>query len=406
MGESARLGIRDILRISEIRAALIGTFVIMLGFGILFPILPLYARSFGVGYDAVGVLAASFAFTRLVFDLVAGRMVDRFGERAAATMGAFVVGVSSVLAALAPTFPLLVVFRGAGGTGSSLFFAALLSYMLRSVPKDVIGRVMGVYYGVFNLGFIVGPPLGGFLAARFGLRSPLWIYAGSCFLAAALYFRYLSELERPQDPAHRRGTLRRMRWDRPFVTVLVANLAQAWVIAAVYSTLIPLFGKDIVKLTAVGISVGIAVASVTEFAALYPAGAAADRVGRKRVLIPSFAVLIVSLATFGLATSGWAFMAALAVLGVISGVGGVAPAAMLSDLTPPESPGTSVGMFRFVGDLGFVVGPLTAGASADAFGLGPAFALSAVPVAVALAMLLSIRETLPRVPRTGQAPGL
>ncbi len=404
MSEAGTLGIRDILRIPEIRAALIGTFVIMLGFGILFPILPLYARSFGVGYDAVGVLAASFAFTRLVFDLVAGRMVDRFGERTVATVGAFVVGVSSVLAALAPTFPLLVVFRGAGGTGSSLFFAALLSYMLRSVPKDVIGRVMGVYYGVFNLGFIVGPPLGGFLAARFGLRSPLWIYAGSCFLAAALYFRYLSDFERPQDPAHRRGA--RMRWDRPFVTVLVANLAQAWVIAAVYSTLIPLFGKDIVKLTAVGISVGIAVASVTEFAALYPAGAAADRVGRKRVLIPSFAVLIVSLATFGLATSEWAFMAALAVLGVITGVGGVAPAAMLSDLTPPESPGTSVGMFRFVGDLGFVVGPLTAGASADVFGLGPAFALSAVPVVVALAMLVSIRETLPRVPRTGQAPGL
>ncbi|MBI2238643.1 MAG: MFS transporter [Actinobacteria bacterium] len=406
MSEPGNLGIRDILRISEIRAALIGTFVIMLGFGILFPILPLYARSFGVGYDAVGLLAASFAFTRLVFDLVAGRMVDRFGERVVATTGAFVVGVSSVLAAMAPTFPLLVVFRGAGGAGSSLFFAALLSYMLRSVPSEVIGRVMGVYYGVFNLGFIVGPPLGGFLAAQFGLRSPLWIYAGSCFVAAALYFRYLTELERPQDPAHRRGALRRMRWDRPFLTVLVANLAQAWVIAAVYSTLVPLFGKDIVKLTAVGISVGIAIASVTEFAALYPAGAAADRVGRKRVLVPSFAVLIVSLATFGLASSEWAFMAALAVLGVISGVGGVAPAAMLSDLTPPESPGTSVGVFRFVGDLGFVVGPLSAGASADAFGLGPAFALSAVPVVVALAMLVSIRETLPRVPRTGQAPGL
>jgi len=54
-------------------------------------------------------------------------MVDRYGERGIATAGAIVVGVSSALAAVAPNFPLLVVFRGAGGAGSSLFFAALLS---------------------------------------------------------------------------------------------------------------------------------------------------------------------------------------------------------------------------------------------------------------------------------------
>jgi len=398
VSQPARIGILDILRFPEIRAAIIGTFVIMLGFGILFPILPLYARSFGVGYGAVGVLAASFAFTRLVFDLVAGGMVDRYGERGIATAGAIVVGVSSALAAVAPNFPLLVVFRGAGGAGSSLFFAALLSYMLGSVPKELIGRVLGVYYGTFNLGFIVGPPLGGFLAPRFGLASPLWVYAASCLIAAVLYHRYLHDLDRSGDPRRRRGGLRRLRWDRPFVTVLVANLAEAWVIAAVYSTLIPLFGKDVVGLTAVGISVGIALASLTEFAALYPAGVAADRVGRKRVLIPSFVLLVASLVTFGLATPEWAFMVALALLGVISGVGGVAPAAMLSDLSPPEAPGTSVGVFRFVGDLGFVLGPLVAGAVADAVGLGPAFALSAVPVVIALGFLVSIRETLPLPP--------
>src|SRR3972149_3972361 len=74
----------------------------MLGFGLLFPLLPLYAKSFGVGYDDVGLVGASFAFTRLLFDLVAGGLVPRFGERATAAWGSIVVGLSTVLSAPAP----------------------------------------------------------------------------------------------------------------------------------------------------------------------------------------------------------------------------------------------------------------------------------------------------------------
>lgn len=387
-------GIREIVRVPEVRAALVGTFVIMLGFGILYPILPLYARSFGVGYDAVGLLAASFALTRLVFDLVAGRVVDRIGERRTATAGALVVGASSGAAALAPTFELLVVLRAVGGAGSALFFAAMLSYLLKVAPEGRVGRVMGVYFATFNLGFIAGPPLGGLVAAWLGLAAPLWIYAASCLGAAALYRRSIRDPGRAgagPDPA--RGW-RRLRWDRAFVATLVANGAQTWMVGGVYSTLVPLFGRDRVGLGEVGVSVAIAVASATEFLALYPAGALADRVGRKAVLGPSLAVIVLVLWGLGRAVEPPWFLGALAVLGAAFGAGGVAPAAMLSDLTPQEAAGTATGVFRFVGDLGFVLGPLAAGASADAFGLGTAFALTGAPCAVALALLLGVRETL------------
>jgi len=99
-------------------------------------------------------------------------------------------------------------------------------------------------------------------------------------------------------------------------------------------------------------------------------------------------------------------MVAMAFLGVASGYSGVPPAAMLSDVTPPELQGTAVAVFRFVGDLGFVLGPLVAGVAANAFGFGWAFAISAVPSAVACALLLTVPETMPLLPRTGQAPGL
>ena len=89
-------------------------------------------------------------------------------------------------------------------------------------------------------------------------------------------------------------------------------------------------------------------------------------------------------------------MIAMGILGVASGYAGVPPAPMLSDVTPEELKGSAVAVFRFVGDLGFVIGPLVAGWSAQAFGFTTSFAINAVPAVVALALVLSIRETMHR----------
>src|SRR5262245_6132978 len=124
-----KVSLRLILSDRTVRVVLLIVFVIMLGFGIIAPILPLYARSFGVSYGTASLLISAFAFARLIFDPVAGPIVDRYGERVSAIVGVTVVGVSAFLAALATNFPLVVLFRGAGGLGSSLFFAGLYSYL-------------------------------------------------------------------------------------------------------------------------------------------------------------------------------------------------------------------------------------------------------------------------------------
>src|SRR5512134_3287842 len=72
-GSEAEPGFRDVLRIPQVRAAVVGMFVIMLGFGIVSPVLPGYGRSFGVGKDAVGLLISGFAFARLIADPFVGR---------------------------------------------------------------------------------------------------------------------------------------------------------------------------------------------------------------------------------------------------------------------------------------------------------------------------------------------
>jgi len=394
MSEVERFRIREVLAIPEIRAAMLGTFVIMLGYGIISPVLPNYARSFGVGYDSIGLLISSFSFARLVSDPFVGRYIDRYGERGMATLGAAWVGVSSFAAALAPTFPLLVLFRALGGVGSALFFASLLSFLLRSIPSQRTGRVMSVYYASFNIGFIAGGPLGGLIAKWFTLATPLYVYAGACFLAAALFWRTIRDPERHESEV-RRGGIRRLPWNRTFVTVLVVNGVYLWMIGAVFSTLVPLFGtSDEVGLTIGGVGIGLAIATATELACLYPAGHATDRRGRRAVLIPALAGLALVTAAFGFVSTPVGFMVAMALLGVASGYSGVPPAPMLSDVTPEELKGSAVAVFRFVGDVGFVIGPLVAGWSAQAYGFTASFAINAVPAVVALGLVLSISETM------------
>jgi MFS family permease len=389
------------------------TLVIMLGYGLIVPVLPLYARSFGVGRTEVGVLMMSFGLMRLLFDLVAGPMVDRFGERFTATTGAVAVGVSSALSAIAPSFLALVLFRALGGAGSSLLFAAVMNHLVRAVPPHRMARTMSFFYSSFLLGTVLGQPIGGAIAEVLGLAAPLWFYAASCFICAGLTFRKLGqrspgirdadEMSTAEVLAESEtrlpsawGTIRGLLSDRAFVAALAANAALFWVLGAVRMTLAPLFAEERVGLSEAGIGALLGTASVAQFLMMWKAGALADSRGRRVVLIPALAALTVSTALLGWAGSVVSLVAVMAALGVATGFAAVVPAAVVADVAPKISSGTAVGAYRFAGDVGFVLGPLIGGMVADAAGFGPAFLVTALPVSAALVLAVGMPETLRR----------
>jgi DHA1 family multidrug resistance protein-like MFS transporter len=400
----AKVGVRVILSDPAVRIVILIIFVVMLGFGIVAPVLPLYARSFGVGYGAAGLMISSFAFARLVVDPFSGPVVDRVGERRSAAAGVAIVGVSSVLTGLAPTFTLAVIFRGAGGAGSAVLFTSLYSYLLKIVPKDRMARTLGLFYGAFNVGVIAGGPLGGFIANRLGLAAPLFFYAGLLFAAGLLYLRFVRDpiSSVPEGNGGTNGGLdnpsgRELLRRRAFLTTVFLNFAYLWMVAAVYDTLVPLFGHDGLGMSTVAIGTVFAVALATELVVLYPAGATADRRGRRFVMIPSMAGLGLMVAVLGFAPNPLTFGVLMAVLGVGSGYAGVPPGAMLSDVAPDQRSGTAVGIFRFAGDLGFVLGPLVAGSAATAFGFAPAFWIASIPIGLGLVLAIRTPETLQRM---------
>jgi MFS family permease len=422
---SPKVSARAIVSDPAVRVVLLMVFVIMLGFGLIAPILPLYARSFGVSYETASLLISAFAFARLVFDPVAGPIVDRIGERLSATLGVAVVGVSALLAGLAPNFALAVLFRGAGGAGSSVFFAALYSYLLKVVPSDRMGRTLSLLYGSLNVGIIAGGPIGGVIAHLWGLASPLFVYAGLCAVSGGLHLWLMRDpspvaarpvrdsrrIEEKRDELGGRAIAAEKGeslWRRTsihvrellampaFVTVIVLNMAFFWVVAGGYDTLVPLFAREGLGMSTVGVGGIFAIVVVSEFLVLYPAGSTADRIGRKPVLVVSMAWLAVVIVFTGWARSPFALGVAMGLLGLASGSAAASPAAMLSDIIPGQGSGTAVGVFRFAGDLGFVCGPLMAGVAANHFGFRGAFALMAAPVLLALVLILRTPETLRR----------
>jgi MFS transporter, DHA1 family, multidrug resistance protein len=415
-----KVSLRVILSDPAVRVVVLIIFVIMLGFGIVAPILPLYARSFGVSYRAASLLISAFALTRLITDPFSGAIVDRFGERLSAMAGVLIVGVSAFLAGLPSSFRVVVLLRAAGGAGSSVLFSALHSYLLKVVPRDRMARTMSVFYGTLNVGIIAGGPIGGLVAHSFGLASPLFLYSGLCFVSGALYLRFMpqptgqptmpSSDEASSDGGGRRSVVARtvdqvrsLFRTPAFLTVLVLNLAFSWLITGVYDTLVPLFAKEGLGVSTIGVGAIFAMAVAGEFCFLYPAATVADRVGRRPVVLASFTLMAIMTVAVGWAGSPVALGLLVAVLGFSSGAAAGSPAAMLSDVAPGRGSGTAVGVFRFAGDLGFMMGPFVAGAAVGGFGFRGAFAVMAVPAAVSVAFVLRTRETLRRGGEGGEA---
>lgn len=164
-------------------------FIVAIGYGIIAPILPQFAASFDLGVTAASIVVSSFAFFRLLFAPMGGRLVDKLGERRVYVVGLLIVAASTYAVAAATTYWQLLLFRGLGGIGSTMFTVSAMALIIRIAPPEARGKATGAYASSFLFGNILGPVVGGLLAGL-GMRIPFVIYATGLLLAAAVvWFR-------------------------------------------------------------------------------------------------------------------------------------------------------------------------------------------------------------------------
>jgi len=148
----------------------------LVGFGIILPILPLYAERFGASPTTVGLLLASFSVAQLLFAPVWGSVSDRIGRKPVLVLSLVGTAVGSLVTGLAGSLPLLFVGRILDGMSGASVSVAQASVADLAPPQER-ARLFGLLGAAFGVGFVAGPALGA-LAALGGARLPFLVAAG------------------------------------------------------------------------------------------------------------------------------------------------------------------------------------------------------------------------------------
>jgi len=172
--------------------------VVMLGYGMVMPILPFYVESMGAGGSELGLLVASYALMRLIFGPIWGSLSDRVGRKPILMVGVFGYALAMIFFGLAARLWMLFAARILSGVLSSATSPTTMAYVGDSTSEEERGRGMGMLGGAVGLGAILGPALGGLLATE-SLSVPFFLAAGLSLLSVLLIFALLPE-SRPANP--------------------------------------------------------------------------------------------------------------------------------------------------------------------------------------------------------------
>jgi MFS family permease len=343
---------------------------IAVAWGIRDPILPLYVRDFGAAYGLVGIVLAGEAIGMLASDLPGGMLLRWLGQKRAMIAGLTLTTLAILALVWAQSVPEVLVYRILGGVGFALFATARHAYLAEQIPILQRGRAVALLGGVFRIGSFMGPVLVGFVADKFSLRAPILlmaILAGLAWVVVVLFMPDQNE-HQPLKPQAFGLYLREMRVVARQQAKILMTVGAGQLFAQMVRTgpkvLIPLFAADVLGLNVTQIGLIVSIGAAIDMSLFYPVGVVMDRYGRKFAIVPSFIFLGIGMILMPL-TQGFVGLAIVAgVIGFGNGLGSGTMMTLAADLAPSEARGEFLGMWRLIGDAGFTVGPIVAGAVA------------------------------------------
>lgn len=379
------------------------SFVIAVGYGIVAPALPTFARSFDVGVTAASLLVSVFAVLRTAFAPVSGRLVARLGEPRVFCAGLLIVAMSSGACAFATQYWQLLLLRSVGGIGSTMFTVSEASLLIGIAPPPLRGRASGACSTGFLLGNIVGPAVGGMLI-ELSLRAPFLIYAGLLVISAAigggLLWGRAGRSAPPEPLATGSGTFGALLRHRSFRAALTSNFVNGWTVYGTRIALVPLLVVEVLGRKSFWSGVALAAFAAGTALTLLPGGLLADRRGRKPLILVGSATVTLTALWLGLSSTVTGLVTASLLSGVGTGLLNPPVNASVGDVIMAQgsrgNAGAALAGFQMVGDLGAIIGPVLCGAVAELRGYPAAFALTAAIASVSLGCWLRAPETVPR----------
>lgn len=374
----------------------------LIGFGIVLPILPIYAKRFHISSLRAALLVAAFSGASFVFSPIWGRVSDRFGRKPVLLVSLAGTAAGSLLTGLAGGFGLLLLGRivdGASGASVSVAQAAAADLARPSERA----RLFGLLGAAFGLGFVAGPALGA-LAALWGPRLPFYLAAGLAAVNTVVASRRLPETlsvrsERgPEVAADGRSRWVGLLGGSPSQLVPLLGVAFASVVAfSAFEATFALFGQrrlgfGIASAAGVFTAVGAVIVAVQAGAV----GAVVRRLGERGTLVGGLLLNVVGLALLSTARSWAAAAPALLLLTVGQGLVQTTMASTLAGRALPGARGRALGAQQSAGGLARVAGPAAGGALLGMHASGwPYLAGAILTLGAALAASVAVRSGMP-----------
>lgn len=396
---------------SLIPSVYVPTFLFAVGQGAVLPILPLFARELGASVALAGFLVALRGIGTMVFDIPAGVMVTRFGERGAMLLATIVLTVVAIGSALAPNAWVLAPLVFVMGCTWAVWMLARLSYATDVSPVEQRGRVLSLIGGTNRIGNFVGPFLGAVAALSFGTDGAFYIQAVLAISAAAVMHLSTGETEGEPEISHGGAAHTRIKavlteHAGVFATAGMATVA-IQVLRSSRQAIIPLWGEQ-VGLDAAQVSVIFGLSSAIDMTVFYPVGIVMDRMGRKWAGVPCLLVMSIGMISIPLSGGFGTLLAASLVTSFGNGLGSGINMTLGADFSPAVARGEFLGVWRLIGDLGTAGGPLLVSAIAGGATLGAAaVATGGIGLAGAAVMFFLVPEPLhrKREPAPARVPG-
>lgn len=371
-------------------------FLVNFGFSLVTPILPLYALSFNITLAMVGVLVASVGVSKVLLDIPAGVVSDRIGVKRFMQMGLGLVALSALISATAVGFWMLLFGLVLQGIGTAVYFTTSYLGVSRLGPTSKRGQHMSIFISLQFLGATSGPILGGFIGQTYGLGSPFFVYSLLALASVLIIHRSIepSLIERGRGGRIDLHQLTRSLENYTLGSINVGLMAISILRIGLIATILPLYAHRNLGLSPAAFGAILTLFSMANFITLFPAGSLSDRYGRRPFLFASLFLSGLLAAVLPFSSGVGAFTLIMAAMGVTLGLSG-AIGAWVTDVSPPSDLGASMGLFRTMGDMGSIIGPIALTAmlppNATLIGVGPFLAAGGAISASSL-LLIKARD--------------
>ena len=295
--------------------------VVMMGSTMITPSLTLYAKQvLGANEFLVGAVIAGFAIGRLIFDIPAGFVADRFGLSRAMILGLGILFGASLLAGFAWSYWVLLCARVLEGIGSSIYVSAAIAFVLLSSDSGKRGRNIASYQSILMLGPIIGPVVGAPIAAFLGYNAPYFAFAAMLIVAVVIIsiFSHRQKFNMKKLPKREYGS-RNESMAVYINTAAIATFGFAFLRSAIYTTGMPLFAYGSMSLSVFDVGIILTMASLSNLISSFFSGRLTQIYGMQKPLFAAILISAALVAIIPLSTSIVPLLVIITLIGITSG---------------------------------------------------------------------------------------